>query len=147
MAPLLRSDVMQSQGISGYFRLLTGFRLLPQYWGWILGSFFYGGVSPSKIGPIAPYWETVQALSKARAFLLSWNKRKLLFMGRTYAAKRQTLIKNWRATVWAFGRGVDLNPARVIAREAWHDWKYLSSFIQKSRDPLSIEWDTCTGPN
>jgi hypothetical protein len=34
---------------------LTGFRLLPQYWGRILGSFFYGGVSPSKIGPIAPY--------------------------------------------------------------------------------------------
>jgi hypothetical protein len=36
-------------------RGLTGFRLLPQYWGRILGSFFYGGVSPSKIGPIAPY--------------------------------------------------------------------------------------------
>jgi hypothetical protein len=34
---------------------LTGFRLLPQYWGRILGSFFYRGVSPSKIGPIAPY--------------------------------------------------------------------------------------------
>jgi hypothetical protein len=33
----------------------TGFRLLPQYWGRILGSFFHGGVSPSKIGPLAPY--------------------------------------------------------------------------------------------
>jgi hypothetical protein len=38
-----------------YTYILTGFRLLPQYWGRILGSFFYGGVSPSKIGPIAPY--------------------------------------------------------------------------------------------
>jgi hypothetical protein len=37
------------------FLALTGFLLLPQYWGRILGSFFYGGVSPSKIGPIAPY--------------------------------------------------------------------------------------------
>jgi hypothetical protein len=27
---------------------LTGFRLLPQYWGQILGSFFCGGVSPSR---------------------------------------------------------------------------------------------------
>jgi hypothetical protein len=34
---------------------LTGFQLLPQYWGWISGSFFCSGVSPSKIGPIAPY--------------------------------------------------------------------------------------------
>jgi hypothetical protein len=34
---------------------LTGFRLLPQYWGREKGVLFYGGVSPSKIGPIAPY--------------------------------------------------------------------------------------------
>jgi hypothetical protein len=33
---------------------LTGFWLLPQYWGRILGSFFYGGISSSKNGPIAP---------------------------------------------------------------------------------------------
>jgi hypothetical protein len=49
---------------------LTGFRLLPQYWGRILGSFFYRGVSPSKIGLIVPYCE-IQAHSKERAFLLS----------------------------------------------------------------------------
>jgi hypothetical protein len=34
------------------------------------GVLFYGGVSPSKIGIIAPYYNTVQALSKARVFLL-----------------------------------------------------------------------------
>jgi hypothetical protein len=34
--------------------LLTGFQLLPQYWGRILGSFFYGGISSSKNGHIAP---------------------------------------------------------------------------------------------
>jgi hypothetical protein len=36
------------------FILLTGFRLLPQYWGREKVVLFYGGVSPSKIGPIAP---------------------------------------------------------------------------------------------
>jgi hypothetical protein len=30
---------------------------------------FLMGVSPSKIGPIAPYLDTVQLRSKARAFL------------------------------------------------------------------------------
>jgi hypothetical protein len=35
----------------------------------LLGVLFYGVVSPSKIGLIAPYWEAVQALSKARVFL------------------------------------------------------------------------------
>jgi hypothetical protein len=33
------------------------------------GVLFYGGVSPSKISLIAPYLDTVQALSKARVFL------------------------------------------------------------------------------
>jgi hypothetical protein len=41
--------------VENLIHLLTGFRLLPQYWGRILGSFFYKAVSPSKIGPIAPY--------------------------------------------------------------------------------------------
>jgi hypothetical protein len=48
---------------------LTGFLLWRQYWRHFWGSFFYGGISPSKIGLIAPYWEPVQALSKARVFL------------------------------------------------------------------------------
>jgi hypothetical protein len=49
---------------------LTGFLLWRQYWRHFWGSFFYGGISPSKIGLIVPYWEPVQALSKARVFLL-----------------------------------------------------------------------------
>jgi hypothetical protein len=40
-----------------FINLLTlkGFRLLPQYWGREKGVLFYAGVSPSKLGPIAPY--------------------------------------------------------------------------------------------
>jgi hypothetical protein len=34
---------------------LTGFLLWRQYWRHFWGSFFYGGISPSKIGLIAPY--------------------------------------------------------------------------------------------
>jgi hypothetical protein len=34
---------------------LTGFLLWRQYWHHFWGSFFYGGISPSKIGLIAPY--------------------------------------------------------------------------------------------
>jgi hypothetical protein len=92
------------------WKLLTGFRLLPQYWGREKGSFFYGGVSPLKIGLITPCWETVHLRLKARVFLLSENKRRLLCMGCTYAAKRRTLLTNWRATVWAFARGAELEP-------------------------------------
>jgi hypothetical protein len=44
------------------------------------GVLFYGGESPSKIGPIAPYKETVQALSKARPFLLSYFMSRVLCM-------------------------------------------------------------------
>jgi hypothetical protein len=33
------------------------------------GVLFFGGISPSKIGQIAPFLATIQALSKARVFL------------------------------------------------------------------------------
>jgi hypothetical protein len=36
-----------------YFNRLTGFLLWRQYWRHFLGYIFYGGVSPSIIGPIA----------------------------------------------------------------------------------------------
>jgi hypothetical protein len=49
---------------------LTGFLLWPYIYGHFLGSFFYGSISPSKIGLIAPYLEQTQLRSKARAFLL-----------------------------------------------------------------------------
>jgi riboflavin transporter FmnP len=36
----------------------------------ILGVYFFGGISPSKIGHIAPFLATIQRLSKTRAFFL-----------------------------------------------------------------------------
>jgi hypothetical protein len=49
---------------------LTGFRLWRQYWRQYWGFIFFGGIYPSKIGHIAPFLATIQALSRARAFLL-----------------------------------------------------------------------------
>jgi hypothetical protein len=51
---------------------LTGFLLLPQYWGMILGSFFYGGISPSKTD-LAPPLET-QYVSIQKHVLSSYVK-------------------------------------------------------------------------
>jgi hypothetical protein len=48
---------------------LTGFRLWRQYWRQFWGYIFFGGISPSKIGHIAPFLATIQRLSKTRAFL------------------------------------------------------------------------------
>jgi hypothetical protein len=36
----------------------------------ILGYIFWGSIFPSKMGPFAPFSATIQALSRARAFLL-----------------------------------------------------------------------------
>jgi hypothetical protein len=41
-------------------RNLTGFRLQRQYWRQFWGHFFKRGMSPSKIGPIAPFLDTIQ---------------------------------------------------------------------------------------
>jgi hypothetical protein len=49
---------------------LTGFRLWCQYWRQFWGYIFFGGISPSKIGHIAPFLATIQRLSKTHAFLL-----------------------------------------------------------------------------
>jgi hypothetical protein len=51
-------DILQCQEptrsrIQVYTDSLTAFMLWCQYWRHFLGSFFYGGISPSKIGPIA----------------------------------------------------------------------------------------------
>jgi hypothetical protein len=35
-----------------------------------LGIHFWGSIFPSKMGPFAPFSATIQALSRARAFLL-----------------------------------------------------------------------------
>jgi hypothetical protein len=53
---------------------------------------FFGGISPSKIIPIAPSWDGVQALSKAHAFLPRENKQRLLCMGRTSTANQRSYL-------------------------------------------------------
>jgi hypothetical protein len=50
------------------------------------GVNFWGSIFPSKMGPIAPFLATIQPLSKARVFLLSENKQRLLCIGRTFTA-------------------------------------------------------------
>jgi hypothetical protein len=48
--------------------LFNSFQAIAPYMGQKKVSFFYGGVSPSKIGLIAPYWETVHLRLTARDF-------------------------------------------------------------------------------
>jgi hypothetical protein len=79
---------------SKYVYTLTAFKLSPDILGRKKGSFFYKDASPSKIGLIDPYWDTVCLHSKARVFLSSWNKQKLLCMGRTYTGISPYLLKN-----------------------------------------------------
>jgi hypothetical protein len=52
---------------------LTGFRLWRQYWRQYWGYIFFGCISPSKIGHIAPFLATIHRLSKTCDFL--FNKR------------------------------------------------------------------------
>jgi hypothetical protein len=73
---------------------------------------FLWGLSPSKIGRIAPYLDTIQALSKARVFLLSGNEQKLLCMGHTSTANKPLPLNNspkQLSVSW------ESNPARVKA--------------------------------
>jgi hypothetical protein len=77
-----------------------------------LGIYFFGGISPSKIGQIAPFLATIQALSKTRVFLSSKKKQRLFCMGRTSTAnqsKNQKMTHNSLSVSW------ELNPARVKA--------------------------------
>jgi hypothetical protein len=72
---------------------------------------------PSKIGPIAPFLDTIQALSKARVFLLSENERKLLCMGRTFTANKPLPLNNspkQLSVSW------ESNPARVKASKFFY---------------------------
>jgi hypothetical protein len=58
---------------SNFLCSLTGFRLWRQYWRQYWGYIFFGGISPSKIGHIAPFLATIQTLSKTCGLL--FNKR------------------------------------------------------------------------
>jgi hypothetical protein len=75
-------------GFHSDLALITAFMLWPSINGHLLGVYFFGGISPSKIGHIAPFLATIQALSKTRVFLLSKKKRRLLCMGRTFTANK-----------------------------------------------------------
>jgi hypothetical protein len=77
-----------------------------------LGHFFKRGISPSKIGPISPFLDMIQALSKARVFLLSENERKLLCMGRSFTANKPLSLNN---SPKELSVSWELNPARVKA--------------------------------
>jgi hypothetical protein len=68
--------------------------LWPSIIGHLLGVYFSGGISPSKIGHIAPFLATIQALSKTRVFLLSRKKQRLLCMGRTSTANKPLPLDN-----------------------------------------------------
>jgi hypothetical protein len=86
--------------------------LWPSINGHLLGVYFFGGISPSKIGHIAPFLAMIQALSKTRVFLLSKKKQRLLCMGRTSTTNRGNNKKNEKNSLsvsWG------LNPARVKA--------------------------------
>jgi hypothetical protein len=63
---------------------------------------------------LAPLLATIQALSRTCVFLLSENKRRLLFMGRTFTANKPLPLNNspkQLSVSW------ESNPARVVARE------------------------------
>jgi hypothetical protein len=57
-------------GLNSQNLLLTAFMLWPSYNGHFLGCFFWGSISPSRIDPKDFYWNTIQRLSSAHAFLL-----------------------------------------------------------------------------
>jgi hypothetical protein len=105
-----------------------------------MGSFFCGGVSPSKIGLIAPYWDAVQALSKARVFLSGWKKSRIRCIGRTYAAKRRTLLFNWRASFFNAHQRCRIESGTCIMARSVARLKEFQFWIRRSRcDSMSIE--------
>jgi hypothetical protein len=78
----------------------------------LLGLYFFGGISPSKIGHIAPFLDRIQPLSSTRAFLLVEKKQILLCMGRTSTTNKPLPLNNspkQLSVSW------ETNPARVKA--------------------------------
>jgi hypothetical protein len=67
-------------------------------------------MAPSKIGPIAPFLDTIQPLSKARVFLSSENERKLFCMGRAFTANKPLGLNN---SPKELSVSWESNPARV----------------------------------
>jgi hypothetical protein len=76
---------------------------------WVI---FLRGISPSKIGRIAPFLDTIQALSRTRAFLYSQKKSHLLCMGRTSTANKPLPLNNSPKPICG---SWESNPARVKA--------------------------------
>jgi hypothetical protein len=58
-------------------------------------------------------------------------------MGRTYSVKRRTIPNYGRATCLNAHQRCRIEPARVLWREAWHDWKNFSIIFEES---VAILW-------
>jgi hypothetical protein len=72
------------------------------------GGPFRGVSSVSlKNGQSAPSWETVHLRSRARVFLSSGNKERMICMGRTYTANRGNNLKN-DDNSWEYSREVQI---------------------------------------
>jgi hypothetical protein len=63
------------------------------------GVLFFGGISPSKIGHIAPLSATIQALSKTRVFLLSKKRSEDCFVSAAPPLQTGAIIKKMKRTV------------------------------------------------
>jgi hypothetical protein len=119
---------------------LTAFMLWRQYWRHFWGSFFYGGISPSKIGLIAPYWEPVQALSKARVFLPGGKKSRLVCTTVTDCAKSRTIPNYGRATRFNAPKRCRIEPGTcIMAISVPRLSIFIFRSIKNERYTLSIE--------
>jgi hypothetical protein len=91
--------------------------LWPSINGYFWGYIFFGGISPSKIGHIAPFLATIQALSKTCVFLHTQKKSRMLCMGHTYTANRGNNLKNEKNSLKICGyreKWCKVLPARVL---------------------------------
>jgi hypothetical protein len=69
------------------------------------------GVSPSKMGPFAPFLATIQPLSSTRAFLYTQKKSRMLCMGCTFTVARPVPTYLMKRTVEF---QLEIEPARQV---------------------------------
>jgi hypothetical protein len=82
------------------------------------------------MGPFAPFFATIQALSKTYFFLLSEKKRRLLCIGRTFTANKPLPLNNspkQLSVSW------ESNPARVKASKKFN---LFSLYTQNISDTM-----------
>jgi hypothetical protein len=98
----------------------------------LLGLLFYGGISPSKIGLIAPYWEPVQALSKARVFLLGWKNFRLVCIALTDGGISPHVIDYGRGTFFNAHQRCRIIPGTCIMAKSVARLKIISIIFSNS---------------